>query len=185
MRPDHVKLAKDMPHNVCVCKYHSNFIECCNVLHANLPEFPAYGRESMQLFVCDESSKDCCFKTCVKCNPTIIGAKLKTMAKKCNDTKKELKWKLWEKLPNQKRTQRNDKTGNVIKLMDYVITIYQDFLIHSFTNHEQMEYFKYDCKVSESDPEICVLDIDFAENYTTEAQDEVPEAHWNQKQVSR
>lgn len=66
LRPKQVKLLGNMPHDVCTCVYHQNFIECCTVLNKNIAGFPAYGPELMLLLVCD-ISKACSFKTCKVC----------------------------------------------------------------------------------------------------------------------
>lgn len=58
-RPKHVKLNSDLPHDMCMCIYHSNFIEPVDALHKYVPSLPDYKNGFVQLFLCDESSMDC------------------------------------------------------------------------------------------------------------------------------
>lgn len=42
LRPKHVMLSNKLPHNVCLCKYHENFINAINAFHKLVPQFPEY-----------------------------------------------------------------------------------------------------------------------------------------------
>ena len=59
LRPLHVQLSNKQPHNVCLCKYHENFILAINALHAHCPNIPNYNYELPgELFSCP-STRDC------------------------------------------------------------------------------------------------------------------------------
>lgn len=173
-----------MPNNACVCIYHANFIEACNVLHKTVPEFPSYSSELTQLLVCCEYSRDCWFKTCADCAPKKIEQKLKDIIAGSGDTM--VKWKQWKHDKAKNRTQRTEEHGTLTMLLNYFISIYKDFLKHSFTKNEQSEDFNEDREFvnSKENVEECVLQVDFAENAKCESQDEAHAAHWNQAQVS-
>ena len=53
LRPNHVLLSSKLPHNVCLCKYHENFINAVNALHKVLPSVPLYTHELPQTCLCD------------------------------------------------------------------------------------------------------------------------------------
>ena len=40
LRPKHVLLSSKLPHNVCLCRYHENFINANNAFHKVFPECP-------------------------------------------------------------------------------------------------------------------------------------------------
>lgn len=95
-----------------------------------------------------------------------------------------VKWWQWEKDETTNRTEKKSKTGTIKKLMNYFLDVYQVYLKHSFTNRQQAESFNQDRKNVDLNKSECLLQCDFAENFTYEAQDEAVNAHWNQKQVS-
>lgn len=66
-RPEHVKLINELHHNICMCTYHSNFIDAVNALHKFVPDVPEYGNGFMQMFLCKDSSQDCWFGKCAEC----------------------------------------------------------------------------------------------------------------------
>lgn len=72
-------------------------------------------------------------------------------------------------------------------LVLHIVNLSPQFLKHSFVKREQSDMFnKVDRLRVKSDdyPQESVVQIDFAENYVCEAQDEVQSAHWNQRQLT-
>ncbi len=167
---------------MCVCIYHENFIQICTVLHKNLPQFPSYGTELKRLLTCNDESRDCWFGNCAQCSAKTVENKLRALIK--GNDKKRINWWQWEKDETTNRTEKKQKTGTAKKLIDYFVSVYQTFLKHSFTNRQQKESFKLDLEDIDLRKDECLLQCDFAENWTNESQDEVTNAHWNQKQVS-
>ncbi|XP_037052476.1 uncharacterized protein LOC119086005 [Bradysia coprophila] len=98
--------------------------------------------------------------------------------------KKKISWWQWEKDETTNRTEKKQITGTVKKLIDYFVSVYKSFLIHSFINRQQRENFAEDLKYVNLHDDECLVQCDFAENWTNESQDEVSNAHWNQKQIS-
>lgn len=172
-----------MPHDLCTCIYHQNFIECCTVLNKNVAGFPTYGPELMLLLVCDISSKACSFKTCKDCVMENVEKKLIGMfqgTKRSNVT-----WHQWTKNEEENRIQKLPQKGNIKKLTMHFIGLCAQFLKHSFVKRSQAESFEVDREAVRSMINLleCLVQIDFAENFTCEAQDEAQGAHWNQFQV--
>ena len=50
--------------------------------------------------------------------------------------------------------------------------------MHHFVKEKQSAAFKIDCDFSDTNFDTAVLQIDFAENYSTFYEDEVQSAHW-------
>lgn len=173
-----------MPHNVCLCPYHSNFIDCWASLNKNIKEFPKYGKRASELLVCPNPTRDCWFKKCGKCTSTIISKKLRAFLTPENGRKNVI-WMQWIKDPTTNRTQKQKQQATLNELMNYFIGIYPKFLQHSYCKREQHKNFNDDVK-DVSKPEnrfVAVLHVDFAENAKCESQDEIQSAHYNQKQV--
>lgn len=64
------------------------------------------------------------------------------------------------------------------------MSIVPKFLKHVYIKHAQAESFEKEKKDVLEDEDLAILQVDFAENFTCEAQDEIQTAHWNQKNVS-
>lgn len=184
LRPKHVKLLNDMPHDVCCCIYHENFIECCSILNKNLPVFPPYGEKSTLLLTCDPPTRACWSKTCEKCLPTTVDKRLSDLLKATKKSNKKVEWLQWVKNEKENRWQRLTMHQNLKKLVTYLTEIYPNFLKHSFVKRSQAESFKLDRKSVDLANDVCLIHIDFPENFTCESQSEVQGAHWNQFQVS-
>ena len=61
MRPQHVLLSSETPHNVCVCKYHANFNFIVETLHELIPIFPATGKELLEHICCNTQNEVCMY----------------------------------------------------------------------------------------------------------------------------
>lgn len=172
-----------MPNNGCVCIYHANFIEACSALHKAVPQFPSYSLDLTQLLVCCEFGRDCWFKTCDDCSPKKIEEKLFNII--AGSGLKLVKWLQWKHDKVKNRTQRHEEHGTVNVLMTYFVSIYKDFLKHSYTKEQQSEDFNIDREFVNSEENVkeCVLQVDYAENHKCESQDDSHTAHWNQQQV--
>lgn len=88
---------------------------------------------------------------------------------------------------NKHFLEKHKKNGTLIDLLNYIVNLSPQFLRHSFVKREQSDGFnkidrvrvKGDKFINES-----LIQIDFAENFICEAQDEVQSAHWNQRQLT-
>lgn len=172
-----------MPHDVCCCIYHENFIECCDVLSKNIPGFPSYGSECTKLLICEKPTRACWFKTCEGCLPKFVDKKLNDLLKASKKSNRKVQWLQWVKDEQANRLQRLPMKYNLKKLVTYLTEIYPPFLKHSFVKRAQAESFKLDRESVELSVRVCLIHIDFPENFTCEAQNEVQGGHWNQLQV--
>ena len=100
-----------------------------------------------------------------------------------NLKEKHVKWFRWEDVND--RIIKNELSGTVHELYKYTETTVKSFLPHCFVKRKQEESYQSD-KVEAQNPEstIMMLQMDYAENYSCSAQDEVQSAHWNQAQVT-
>ena len=60
-------LTSQLPRNVCVCKYHENFINAVNALHRVKSAIPKYDESFPLNIVCDMASDECWFNKCSTC----------------------------------------------------------------------------------------------------------------------
>ena len=63
-----VLLNSKIPQNVCLCKYHENFIMAVDKLHQVTSSFPAYQHELLEKFICESPSEDCWLNACESCS---------------------------------------------------------------------------------------------------------------------
>ena len=90
-------------------------------------------------------------------------------------------WKKWEEVNG--RVIKNSKSGLAEDLYRYLAEIVPPFLIHCFVKRKFLSYEedKLEALMEQSKT---MLQIDFAENFTCLAQDEVQSTHWKQNQIT-
>lgn len=180
-----MKLINDLPHNTCLCTYHANFMEAVAALNKAVPNFPTYENGFVQQFLCQGSSMDCWFGNCTEC----AGISVDKLKDEVGDTQlsTNVSWMIWRKNKHSNRVEKEKENGKLSDLIAYIGSISSHFLRHSFVKREQSETFNLHDVPRASNDEYCleaVLQMDFAENFVCEAQDEVQTAHWNQRQLS-
>lgn len=70
LRPKHVISVTKIPHTVCMCPYHENFIFAINGLRKIVPEFPTYGDNEdtfYKTFFCEPMTRSCWQNECDAC----------------------------------------------------------------------------------------------------------------------
>lgn len=178
-------LIGETPRNVCFYIYHSNFDQCCTAINKYIPELSKNYSDMVKLLVCENATKDCYFKKCNNCSSTVINSKLKATSKYSTNKNKSVEWLQWLKDKVANRFQNELQRGTIQQLVDYLLSIYAQFLKHSFVTHEQYDSFNVDQKRVDSVEHFdeAVLQIDFPENFKCESQNEIQQANYNQKQV--
>ncbi|KAG1654183.1 Zinc finger protein 77 [Nymphon striatum] len=68
LRPRHVLLSSKLPHNVCLCRHHDNFIVAINALHKANSSVPLYTHDLPPAFLCNLPTHDCWLNNCNACN---------------------------------------------------------------------------------------------------------------------
>lgn len=90
----------------------------------------------------------------------------------------------WLKNPETNRFQKVVHKETLEILLQYFRQILPEFHKHSFVKRQQADSFEADkAEAEQSNNIVAVLQIDFAENFVCEAQDEIQSAHWNQAAV--
>ncbi|KAG8176758.1 hypothetical protein JTE90_003389 [Oedothorax gibbosus] len=64
LRPKYVLLNSKLPHNVCMCKYHENFINAVNSLSKVMVSVPPYTHDFPNQLICDTPTQNCWLKNC-------------------------------------------------------------------------------------------------------------------------
>lgn len=182
-----MKLVSEIPHNVCLCMYHSNAIEAVNSFQKYVINCPDYKHGFFESFLCTEITKNCWFSKCTDCSG-VTKEKLINMIQNSPSTiPSSVKWIKWEKSTTANRIEKIEKREEMSKLVDHIIELSPKFLKHKFIKNEQATVFNTfdvprakDCERKDEG----LLQIDFAENFVCESQDEVQTAHWNQRQLT-
>lgn len=184
LRPKHVLLSSQMPHNVCGCIHHSNMILLLQALHRKCPEIPLYSREGfLPSCVCNTESEDCMASSCEVCSE---GAVFRTnIVSKVRDRLGDaLHWECWEEDDHgylTKVTHQGTVADGLQRLSDRL----PKFLWHVFVKNKQAAAYQEDKSLAQAEhSDVCLLQQDFAENYTAVSQDEIQSAHWRQRQIS-
>lgn len=91
LRPAHVKLTEETPHNVCVCQLHANFAYLCSALKA-IKCFPESYNILLQEMCCNILDEKCMTDKCSECQKDVHD--ILPLICDCNNY---ISWKKWEK----------------------------------------------------------------------------------------
>ena len=182
LRPKHVLLSSKMPHNVCACKYHGNVILLLEALHRVCPSIPLYSRnEFISLCVCDIEDETCMSNWCRTCRDNKL---LNNHIRDLTNLDDNLQWYRWDADEN-KYIIKILCAGKIRDAIDELKAQLPKFMWHAFVKEKQSAtYSKFKNEAQAADSSTCLLQMDFAENYTCSFQDEIQSAHWRQSQVT-
>jgi hypothetical protein len=164
LRPKNVYIQRHIPFEVCICRYHSNFRFKLESL--------CFGNSTstfLSTVVCDPESIICMLGKCDGCERSlqnIIDSKLP-------DAPKILQWYEWENAVKIK------KTGSTTELLEQLKNDLPAFKYHHFIKRKQAATFQ-----TLRSSATTVLQVDYAENFTIQDQDQIQSAHWLHRQVS-
>lgn len=183
LRPKHVYLSKQLPHNVCMCRYHENFISAIDSLHKVSPCVPSYSHDFPATLLCKSPNRKCWTNQCDECNDASGFKRNYTLDEVAND---DITWHVRKK-GEDGRLMKAVEEGTVEDLLAHICDMIPQFLEHCYIKREQAAAYNKERDEAQSedyDPEIAVIQVDFSENYTCVWQDEIQSAHWNQSQVT-
>lgn len=178
LRPLHVQLSNKLPHNVCLCKYHENFILAINALHTHCPNIPKYNSKLPEQLLSSPASRDCWFNRCENCKDGKVFMAMIDM-----DDEVAVTWYVW-KNDSDERLSKVVEEGTTDDLRSYISSILAKFMEHCYIKREQAAAYKLEREAIEGSKNKALLQVDFSENYTCQYQDEIQSAHWQQHQVS-
>ncbi|CAG9790692.1 unnamed protein product [Diatraea saccharalis] len=97
----------------------------------------------------------------------------------------ELTWYFWKE-DSKGKLCKTVQSGDLDELQKHLIDLTPSFKVHSFVKNSQAKAYEKDKEaVTKNKNEVAsLLQIDFLENYTCLAQDEVQSFHWVQPQVT-
>lgn len=177
-RPRHIELSSKMPYNMCVCMYHANFAflleSCATVFKCFSSDFESF----LRTVCCNIEGEECMTGNCQNC---------------VHDIKHEfvplIYWKYLEECVNWQNWRKVDGQMVLTKTLAPLHILLNElqaelpiFKEHFFVKRCQQKYFE-DVKAKLKPGEI-VLQIDFAENYRLQCQNEIQSAHFSYKQVT-
>lgn len=186
LRPKHVLLTSKLPQNVCGCKYHNNAILLLDSLHRKYPDVvPVYSSDFIEKCVCNASNEDCMSGNCEMCSDgKLFSQQICAKINELSGSNTPLNWYQWEEDSN-KFLSKVQHEGTVQQSLDTLSSQLPRFTWHVFIKREQAKsYDKHKDMAKLLDSDSCVVQMDFAENYTVTFQDEIQSAHWRQRQVT-
>ena len=178
LRPKHVLLQCNTPQNVCICQIHSNFI---NIIYAlsQVTKLQAYGENFLKPFLCSITTIDCYFSNCVTC------PNFDTHVKDGHNLEDFVTVYLWSKQKKSSgffHVEKCPETMTISALIGKFEEARSVFMKHQYIKKNQSE--AYQLAKEHIDDGLVVCQIDYSENYTCAAQDEVQSAHWSQSQIT-
>lgn len=191
LRPPHVLLTSELPRNVCVCIHHENLILLLERLHKFDTIFPKYHSNLPLSWVCDDLTDDCWFNRCQSCKDSKLFLSVypppQSLSNEDEDSEDVINWYQWGKCLNDQGKSRLEKIlkeGSIEMLYGMLVDMIPFFTQHHFIKQKQANRYKDLKERLPSNLSTGILQIDFAENYTTQWQDEVQSAHWCKTQIT-
>lgn len=86
----------------------------------------------------------------------------------------------WKKNVQANRTEKREERGTLSDLISHIASMSSHFLVHSYNKREQSEVFNSHDRPRAINEEYAIeglIQVDFAENFVCEYQDEVQNAH--------
>lgn len=154
-------------------------------MHQYMSLFPTYGPELELLLVCKEPKKDCWLRRCKMCGITKLKKSLDSIVKfSGKNLQTAVAWFQWIQNKQIKRYEKLSVPGQLSDLIGHFFSILEEFMKHSYVKRSQAQSFNRDNEsVSSENGEVATLQVDFAESFNCEGQDEIALAHWNQANV--
>lgn len=173
LRPSHILLRRDIPHNVCLCQKHENIRFLLEALKDKGFNLEPKLKDFIKTAVCDEENETCMNGDCNRC-PMLDGIFTNDdlLHEPCT-------WKKWINTPQCQLARNEGTTQDCIQDLKSTLPI---FLQHVFVKRKQSQEFK--TKRDGLNSEQLILQIDFAENFSCKEQNEIQAAHWNHGQVT-
>lgn len=182
LRPAYVKLSSNIPHNVCLCKYHSNFTLSLNAVCKIMPDFPVYTEDFCNLFLCSTANEKCWLNECVQCKDNFEN-RTRECSESIDSIHDVVSWDVWQDDSKGKFTKvtREETVG---ELMNHLLSLSKPFFEHVYYKRNQAKTYNEQRMQVSQDPHAALMQIDFAENYSCIAQNECQSFYWSHPQVT-
>ena len=179
LRPPQVQLQRDVPHNACLCKYHENVRMLLQSLNKSGLNIPTSFRDFIALIVCNQDNENCMDGSCMQC------AGLQTLAPSASETDStvpNMQWQQWS--VEAGKVTKVAHQGTVAECYNELLKQTPFFLKHTFVKRVQAAAFVAECDSVKNDGDKVVIQVDFADNFTTKTQNEIQSAYWAYNQVT-
>ncbi|CAM4849682.1 unnamed protein product [Rotaria magnacalcarata] len=192
LKPKCVKILK--PHDVCACIYHENF----DFLIQGWNKMGLTKIESKMLIsdlVCHSPTEECFFNECRQCRDNQPSEYLKHFLDNQISLFDDCSWMIWRKSVSSTEKSNGENSnadkkillqkniGSVEDLLEEFDCQWKTYVKHSYITSQQSSYIKM-IKDQADEHETIVVHMDFAENHTLLAQNEITQAHWTNQQAT-
>ena len=174
LRPVHIKLFEQIPHNVCVCEYHENICLILSVMENHTSLSPMFN-DFVQQVTCDQTCKDCIYQHCDNCRDLL--ETFKPMPDKGALLTKYQQWQTCNK-----KTEKVFITATVDAIFDDLRSQLNGFLVHCYIKGMQAAHFTK--LITEYGESSVILQLDFSENASLLQQNETRAVHWTHQQIT-
>lgn len=169
LRPKHIKLFDQIPHNVCVCVYHENVRLLLWALKGETGLPDNISKFTNEL-VCDPESEQCMSLECNACRGKIKDY----MPQDTNDD--VVTYYQWQK------AEKLQLAGTISEIFHTLEEKIPKFLDHVYTKRKQAAFMEH--VKSKVDGEEILVQVDFSENASLGYQNEIQSVHWTYKQAT-
>ena len=125
---------------------------------------------------CNTNDEKCMMNLCEKCENID-----KFLLPGCTaNLQSKISWEQWKEINGFLRVAKIE--GSVAELINEIGKQLPYFMIHCFVQKQQSFYFK--TRKENLEDHEAILQVDFAENFTIMAQNEIQSVHWKRKQIT-
>ena len=175
LRPQQVKLMQDVPHSACLCSYHENARLLLVALNKHDKTIPTEFLDFIAKLVCNQDSGECMFGICCEC-PSIT---ILTPEIDYNDISR------WQWANNQNgKAEKQEFKGSLMDCSDILKQQSSYFLKHTYIKYMQSRAFISERESLKDDDSTVVIQVNSAENYTTQIQNAIQSSYWVSKQLT-
>lgn len=124
---------------MCMCAYHSHFIEAVAAFHKYVPSLPDYNNGFVGKLLCEDTSMDCYFGKCILCHGISSDSLKDFVAETQLDI--NVSWMVWKHIIPIKRVEKHSQNGSFSDPIAHISGLAPQFLKHSYIKREQCEIF--------------------------------------------
>lgn len=172
LRPENVVPVSGKDQTVCCCIYHENWNLLLEGIQKVHNQFPS-GSEILDMATCSDASDECKLGTCDKCSDV-------------TSVVNELFQSIEDKRVNYFHWMQTNKKKEISHTMQEVKNLFANQVEimrkHTFVAKHQLTEVKH-LKANLTSNEV-VLQVDFAENFNVQQQNEIMSAYWDTQSIS-
>ncbi|CAM4793442.1 unnamed protein product [Rotaria magnacalcarata] len=175
-RPIYVLPKKTLAHRICICVTHENVNLLLKALSGHVQGLTNSLNTFLSKLVCDGKQESCMMSSC----DDFINKFQLLIMNKITDDEKISKWFQW--INTNGRAVKQVFSGSILQCVKQLKDKTPSYLRHVYIKRKQSQYFE-DIKTNARDNTV-VCQVDYAENFSMDNQDQIQSAHWGKKFVS-